>query len=71
VIQFSANVVPEAQLCVGIEFSAGRCEVWTRPNGIQASIAPRLQLALSCFIQADGQKCVQFQRNRHEIATSP
>lgn len=24
---------------VGIEFSAGRCEVWTRPDGIQASIA--------------------------------
>lgn len=25
--------------CVGIEFSGGRCEVWTRPDGIQASIA--------------------------------
>eukprot|EP00434_Breviolum_minutum_P040285 symbB.v1.2.035793.t1/scaffold4904.1/size33176/1 len=24
--------------CVGIEFSGGRCEVWTRPDGIQASI---------------------------------
>lgn len=29
----------QAQSCVGIEFSGGRCEVWTRPNGIQASIA--------------------------------
>ncbi|CAE7387684.1 CEMIP [Symbiodinium natans] len=25
--------------CVGIEFSKGRCEVWSRPEGIQASIA--------------------------------
>ncbi|CAE7870251.1 Cemip [Symbiodinium microadriaticum] len=25
--------------CVGIEFSSGRCEVWIRPDGIQASIA--------------------------------
>mmetsp|Transcript_22609 Transcript_22609/g.50929 ORF Transcript_22609/g.50929 Transcript_22609/m.50929 type:complete len:603 (+) Transcript_22609:44-1852(+) len=24
--------------CVGIEYSSGRCEVWTRPAGIQASI---------------------------------
>ena len=24
--------------CVGIEFSPGRCEVWTRPDGIQATI---------------------------------
>ncbi|CAE7562026.1 unnamed protein product [Symbiodinium sp. CCMP2456] len=23
--------------CVGIEYSAGRCEVWTRPEGIQAT----------------------------------
>eukprot|EP00913_Durusdinium_trenchii_P029042 g27230.t1 len=25
--------------CRGIEFSAGRCEIWTRPEGIQASIS--------------------------------
>ena len=25
--------------CVGIEFSVGRCEVWIRPDGIQATIA--------------------------------
>ncbi|CAJ1416134.1 unnamed protein product [Effrenium voratum] len=25
--------------CTGIEFSIGRCEVWTRPEGIEASIA--------------------------------
>ncbi|CAE7444785.1 unnamed protein product [Symbiodinium natans] len=25
--------------CVGIEFSNGRCEVWIRPGGIQASVA--------------------------------
>jgi len=29
----------QASPCVGIEFSGGRCEVWTRPDGIQASIA--------------------------------
>ncbi|CAE7606018.1 cbh2 [Symbiodinium natans] len=27
--------------CVGIEHSSGRCEVWTRPEGIQASISLR------------------------------
>ncbi|CAE7896705.1 manF, partial [Symbiodinium microadriaticum] len=25
--------------CQGVEFSIGRCEIWTRPGGIQASIA--------------------------------
>jgi len=24
--------------CVGLEYSSGRCEVWTRPEGIQASL---------------------------------
>ena len=28
-------------LCQGIEFSASRCELWTRPGGIQASIPLR------------------------------
>ena len=26
-------------MCVGVEYSAGRCEVWTRSSGIQASIS--------------------------------
>ncbi|CAJ1400299.1 unnamed protein product [Effrenium voratum] len=32
--------------CVGVEYSPSRCEVWTRPEGIQASIALS---GFSCF----------------------
>ena len=28
----------QAAGCVGIEFSSGRCEVWTRADGIEATI---------------------------------
>ena len=45
---------------MGIEFSAGRCEVWTRADGIQASIAasrhgPRASVAKAL----DGFTCLR------------
>ena len=36
----------EAPSCVGIEFSAGRCEVWTRTDGIQATIVAWLETSM-------------------------
>jgi len=45
--QHLCSSLPE---CVGIEYSTGRCEIWTRPQGIQASI----QLAgFMCYRKAE------------------
>eukprot|EP00933_Yihiella_yeosuensis_P064573 TRINITY_DN67_c2_g1_i1.p1 TRINITY_DN67_c2_g1~~TRINITY_DN67_c2_g1_i1.p1 ORF type:complete len:1571 (-),score=243.24 TRINITY_DN67_c2_g1_i1:172-4884(-) len=51
------NMCLHNQACVGIEFKAGRCEIWTRPDGIQATVAVSgyTCLRLSMFPQPTGE----------------
>eukprot|EP00931_Biecheleriopsis_adriatica_P029330 TRINITY_DN17427_c0_g1_i2.p1 TRINITY_DN17427_c0_g1~~TRINITY_DN17427_c0_g1_i2.p1 ORF type:complete len:548 (-),score=69.45 TRINITY_DN17427_c0_g1_i2:34-1677(-) len=45
----------ESDICVGIEYSRGRCEVWTRAEGINATVA------------FAGFECLRFQQESRQL----